>query len=294
MEDSKRGLLLTLIGTFFFGTSAIFTRLAVGIPAAEIASLRLFAGSFFIYIAARFTGIHMSLKKEEYTKFFIYGLITAFHFYFYNQSLFYTTIAHSLSLVYLSPVFVTILTAYILKEKLPAYKYAGIAVTLIGMVVLAGFEATINIKMLMGDSMAVISAICYALYSVAGRRERNNYPLLKYVFWVYLFAAIFLLPFSLVGFVIPLRAVHIVSIILLGLLPTAMGHTLYNAGVRYVHPTYASLISTQEVTFGVILGALVLNEVPSPNSIVGMLIMFAGLAMTLVDPPNKRRSNFRQ
>ncbi|MDI6618076.1 MAG: DMT family transporter [Clostridiales bacterium] len=293
MEDSKRGLLLTIIGTFFFGTSAIFTRLAVGVPAVEIASLRLFAGSFFIYIAAKFTGIHMLLKKEEYPKFLIYGLITAFHFYFYNQSLFYTTIAHSLSLVYLSPIFVTILTAHILKEKLPAYKYAGIVVTLIGVVVLAGFEPTINSRMLLGDFMAVISAICYALYSVAGRRERNNYPLLKYVFWVYLLAAIFLLPFSLAGFVAPVKPIQITSIILLGLMPTALGHTLYNAGVRYVHPTYANLISTQEVTFGVILGVLILNEMPGLNSIIGIFIMFAGLAMTLVDLPNTRRSSSR-
>lgn len=269
----------------------MFTRLATGIPAAEIASLRLFAGSFFIYIAARFTGISIPLKKEEYPKFLIYGLITAFHFYFYNQSLFYTTIAHSLSLVYLSPIFVTILTAYILKEKLPAYKYIGIAVTLAGVGVLAGFEPTLTSRMLVGDVMAVLSALCYALYSVAGRRERNSYPLLKYVFWVYLFAAIFLVPFYMTDFVAPARPIQITSILLLGLLPTAMGHTMYNSGVRHVHPTYASLISTQEVTFGVILGALILGEVPGINSIAGILVMFAGLAMTLVDMPNTRRSN---
>jgi len=85
--------------------------------------------------------------------------------------------------------------------------------------------------MLVGDVMAFLSALCYALYSVAGRRERNNYPLLKYVFWVYLFAAVFLIPMSATGFVMPAKPVQIASIILLGLLPTALGHTMYNAGV---------------------------------------------------------------
>lgn len=69
----------------------------------------------------------------------------------------------------------------------------------------------------------------------------------------------------------------------MGLLPTTIGHTLYNAGIRYIHPTYANLIITQEITGGIILGYLMLGEIPSTNSIIGAIIMFIGLFAVLIE-----------
>lgn len=283
MNDYRKGIVLTACGTVFFGTSPVLTRLAGGLPVGEIAFFRMFFGAALILVISRAAGVDLPLERRDVPKFIAYGLITSFHFLFYIGSVMYTTIAHSLSLVYTAPIMITVLTAVILKEKIPANKYIGIIIVILGIIILAGFEPQLTGSMVMGDLMALVSALCLALYSVAGRKERNSYPLLKYVFWVYLLAALFLLPWSLVQFVWPNTLRQWMALGLLGLLPTTLGHTLYNAGIRYIHPTYANLISTQEITGGVILGLLILGEIPSKNSILGIFIMFIGLFLVLIE-----------
>ncbi|AYO32070.1 MAG: hypothetical protein PWR06_2714 [Thermoanaerobacteraceae bacterium] len=294
MNHYRKGILLTALGTIFFGTSPVLTRLAEGLPVGEIAFFRMLFGALFILAASRAAGISLPLERQDVPKFLIYGLITSFHFLFYIGSVMYTTIAHSLSLVYTAPIMITVLTAALLKERIPAYKYIGIIIVILGIIILAGFEPVLTQKMILGDIMALASALCLALYSVAGRKERNNYPLLKYVFWVYFLAAMFLLPWSLPQFVLPDTLKQWGALVLLGLLPTTLGHTLYNAGIRYIHPTYANLISTQEVTGGVVLGLVILGEVPSKNSIIGILIMFVGLFMVLIEKKHQYKLQFRK
>lgn len=280
---SNKGLFLAILGTVFFSTSPVLTRMVHKIPSQEIAFFRMLLGSLFIFTASMISGVDLTLQKRDIVKFGFYGIITALHFLFYIESVMYTTIAHSLSLVYTAPIMITLLSGIILKEKIPRKKYLGILVVILGVVILAGFEPVLTKKMILGDVFALLSAFCLALYSIAGRRERDAYPLLKYVFWVYFLSALFLFLLSLRNFVMPSGLSQWIPLVLLGLLPTTLGHTLYNAGLRYIHPTYANLISTQEVTGGIILGILLLGEVPSLNSIIGILVMFAGLYWVLSD-----------
>jgi drug/metabolite transporter (DMT)-like permease len=64
--------------------------------------------------------------------------------------------------------------------------------------------------------------------------------------------------------------------------PLGIGHTLYNAAVRRVHATYANLIATQEVTGGIILGILLVGQVPSISTVIGVVVMLVGILGVLV------------
>lgn len=280
MNNHNRGLLLVSIGTIFLSTSPILTRWVADLPAGEIAFFRMLLGSMFIFIMSKVTGTGIWLKIKDMPKFLLYGLITALHFLLYIASLMYTSIAHSLSLVYTAPIMIAVLTALFFKEPIPRHKYLGIFMVILGIIILAGFEPMLTKEMILGDVMAIGSALCLALYSIAGRRERDNYPLFQYVFWVYFLAAIFLLPVALKNFSLPTPK-NFAILLLIALLPTTLGHTLYNAGLRYVHPAYANLIMTQEITSGILLGYFLLGEVPSKNSIMGVIIMLIGLWQVL-------------
>jgi len=214
--------------------------------------------------------------------FALYGLVAALHFLLYIASLSYTTIAHSLAIVYTAPVFVTLFAALLLKEKLRPRQWLGLPVVAVGIAILAGFEPAMDERMLFGDLLALGSAICFGLYSIAGRRERAAYPLLRYAGLVYLGAAAWLLPAAVVGGVGELDARSIAAVVALGVFPLAIGHTLYNASLRRTHPTYVNLVSTQEVTLGVLLGYLVLGETPGPSTLVGGGLSLLGVALVLL------------
>lgn len=215
-----------------------------------------------------------------------YGLITALHFLLYIASLSFTTVAHSLALVYTAPLFVTLFAALMLGERIPRQKMLGIPIAVLGVAILAGFEPAMDWRMAVGDLMAIGSAIAFGLYSVAGRGERTRVPLLTYAGTVYGLAAVWLLPAALVTFTGLPELDGALAIAALGIFPLAIGHTLYNASLRRVHPTYVNLVATQEVTGGVLLGAIFLGELPGLVTLIGaaLTLLGVGAVLTLGNP----------
>jgi len=212
----------------------------------------------------------------------LWGLVAALHFVFYIASLEYTTVAHSLALVYTSPVWVSLLSWGLSGERLPRRKWLGIGLTLVGMGVLSGFEPEWTWRMLLGDAMALGSAITFGVYSVTGRAQRTRYPLLTYASAVYGAAGLWLLPPAALSFrAVAPTGLPLLSILLLGIFPLGIGHTLYNAALRRVHPTLVNIIATQEVTGGVLLSWWLLREAPTVNALLGALIMLAGVVQVV-------------
>ena len=68
--------------------------------------------------------------------------------------------------------------------------------TVVGMAVLSGFEPGWTPRMLIGDAMALGSAITFGVYSVTGRAQRAHYPLWMYASVVYAMAGAWLLPLA--------------------------------------------------------------------------------------------------
>jgi drug/metabolite transporter (DMT)-like permease len=289
VEQSRTGLLYVCVAVLFFSTSPIFIRWSQPFNSVEIAFWRLTIAALLVAMLGLITRQHLLLQRDQIMRFVFYGLVTALHFFFYIASLSFTTIAHALAIIYTSPIFVTLLSALVLHEKLPIRKYIGIGVTILGIAILVGFEPHYAICslhgscMILGDGMALLSAICFGIYSVAGRGERDRHPLFRYTTNVYGFAAIWLLPLAAYfafQHSYPLAAVA--SVIALGIFPLGLGHTLYNAAVRKVHATYANLIATQEVTMGVLLGVIFVHEVPSVNTVIGGIVALVGIVGVLL------------
>ncbi len=284
------GLLYVGIAVLFFSTSPVFVRWSAPFNAVEIAFWRLAIAALLVAILGLVTRQPLLLQRRQLPRFLLYGLVTALHFFFYIAALSFTTVAHALAFTYTSPLFVTLGSLLILREPLARRKWLGIALAILGIAVLAGFEphyTTCSLHgqcMILGDGLALLSAFCYAIYSIAGRGERDRHPLFRYTTNVYGLAALWLLPVTLLfGFhhqEYPLTAIG--SILALGLFPLGLGHTLYNAAVRTVHATYANLIATQEVTLGVLLGAIFLHDIPSLTTIIGGLIALVGIAQVLL------------
>lgn len=283
-----RGLGYVALAVALFATSPVLVRWAAPFSPFEITFGRMAVAALAVGLIARWQGARSAgagawlRQLIPAPRFGLYGLIAALHFLLYIASLSFTTIAHSLALVYTAPVFVTLFASLFLKERLRRRQWLGIPVAAAGIAVLAGFEPRMDARMALGDVLALGSAVCFGLYSVAGRRERAAYPLLRYASAVYLAAALWLLPAAALGGSGTLAWPALGAVVCLGVLPLAVGHTLYNASLRRVHPTYVNLVSTQEVTGGILLGYVLLGEAPGPGALVGAGLSLAGVALVLL------------
>jgi drug/metabolite transporter (DMT)-like permease len=281
-SDERRGLWLAVVAVLCFSTSPVFLIWADPLSPYEKTAWRMSIAALMLFVFMLAQRRLPHYNRPDGVKFLLFGLVTAVHFLSYIASLSFTSIAHSLTVTYTSPVFVTLFSAWFLKEPVARRKYIGIAVVIAGTAILAGFEPALTPRMLIGDGLALVSAIAFGFYSVMGRSQRTVYPLLTYAFAIYGVAAVWLIPAAAMTFTpagYGLR--QILSLVGVAAIPLAAGHTLYNAALRRTHATYANLIATQEVTGGVVLGALLLGQMPTLNSVVGAVVTLLGIVLVL-------------
>lgn len=279
----RTGVLLAVAAVFAFSTSPVFVLAAAPLSPFDITFGRLAVAAVCVVVLGRRYRQPMLPVRADLSLFVGFGLITALHFLSYIASLNYTTIAQSLAIVYTAPIFVTFFSATLLKEPISPRRWLGVLVAVAGIAILVGLEPRMDARMALGDLLALVSAITYGLYSVAGRSQRERYGLFTYTGTVYGIAAIWALPSA--ALTLSAEALQIKPLLALlaaGLIPLGIGHTLYNAALRHTHATNVNLIATQEVTGGVLLGALFLSQMPQVNEIVGAAVALVGIALVLV------------
>jgi drug/metabolite transporter (DMT)-like permease len=292
-RESLAGVVYAVAATAAFSTAAILVTVAfrsgLGSPW-TVAFLRLAVGTAAIGASATLARVPLGVGGAVVGRLARYGAVAAAHFVLYIASFAYTSIPHAVSLVNTSPVFVAVGSRLLFGERLGWRRSAGIGVTVLGIGLLERVTVHLDPRVWVGDLLALGAAVCYALYSLAGRAERQRVPLLAYVFWVFLWAALFLaIPGLLTGFAPgaagrPLQEATPgawAAVVLLGLVPLALGHGLYNAAVRRASATVVNLIATQEVTGAVLLGAVIFGQVPSGTTVLGMAVALGGVALVL-------------
>lgn len=281
--DERRGLALVTVAVLFFSTSPVLIRWAAqSVSSFEIAAGRLLIAGILV-LGLSVQKREPLVARSEWPRFALFGLVAALHFFFYIYSLEFTTIAHSLAIVYTAPIFTALVSHFMFAEPLTGRKWFGMSVAVVGVAILSGFEPDFSPRMLLGDLLALGSALALAAYALAGRSQRERYTLFGYAGSMYLVAGLWLLPVAAIGYTPgSYNWGTIASIIGLGVFPLAIGHTLYNAALRRVNATYVNLIATQEVFGGVLLGAFLLREIPSLNSISGGLITIAGILIVIL------------
>jgi drug/metabolite transporter (DMT)-like permease len=112
------------------------------------------------------------------------GLALAVHFATWFESLEWTSVAASVTLVQSQPLFVALGAWLLLRERLTGEMVLGIVVAIAGMVVmslgdlLAGASGSDPLR---GNGLALVGAVAAAGYVLAGRSVRQRLPLIPYV-----------------------------------------------------------------------------------------------------------------
>lgn len=281
VHDERIGVAQAVAATLCFSTGAVLIRWAADLAPAEVTSARLLLAASFVAVVARASGARVALTAAEWARLIPIGIAAAVHFLTFIASLYYTTVAHALTLTYTAPLFIAALSRAVLRESLPRRALPGAIVALVGVAVLAGFEPRLDRRMLTGDGLAIGAAVAFAVYSLLGRRERGRLPLLTYAAGVYLIAGLATSPFAvgLVGTGAPPKA--LAAVCAMALVPSGLGHTLYNAAIRRLHPSIPNLIATQEVTLGILLAWFLLGEPLTWNAAVGAALTLVGVGLVL-------------
>ena len=279
--DTRRAVVLSAAAAAAFSLGAPLSRLALPVSAAEVTLWRLGLATLVAFGLARLSGVSLGHIRERRTA--ILGATLYAHFLLFTVAAQTTTTAHTLALVYGSPALVALGSAVILREPPRPMQIGGVLAAVVGIAILVGFEPVESGATLGGDLAAAGSGATLAGYVLAGRYYRGAMPLPAYVFAVYGWAALLAVPYAVVSLdAAAYDGGRIGVLVILGLVPLGLGHTFLNAALRRTNATIPNVITTQEVTGGVILAALLYGEVPGPSALLGALLALAGVIAVVV------------
>jgi drug/metabolite transporter (DMT)-like permease len=283
---------LSLVGISF---AAPLVRLSAAHPVA-IATWRLGFSLIVIAIALAVSGQWRQLQLLRARDLAIAaaaGIMLALHFWSWNTSVGLTTVAASVVLVNLQPVFVALLSGWWLHEPPGRRQWLGIAIALAGAGVVAseGFMDVVvaaGHRPMLGNLLAVAGAVTAAIYYVIGRGLRKTIDLWPYVAVVYGACFVALLGIAAVLHVPltpqPPRELAIFAGLALG--PMLLGHTGMNYALRYLPAYVVNLTVLGEPIGATLLAALIpgIAEVPTFITLVGGGLLLAGVILAARKP----------
>ncbi|MFC5528085.1 DMT family transporter [Cohnella yongneupensis] len=222
----------------------------------------------------------LSLSLKDISKLLLIGLPYYFYFLLYILSLNKIPVVEASMLNYLFPLFIVLLSAFMFGERLTPSKTASILLGLVGMIIIVtdGNMSAIRLTDLGGDLLAISGALCWALFSVFGKKSRTDQDLGIYLFTITSFV---LSSFGLFFFS-NLTAPDMKGIgttIWLAVSNIVLGNILWFRGLRSPSSTLIANLSYLTPFVTLLFIVILLGEQLKTAQIGGFIVILSGIAL---------------
>jgi drug/metabolite transporter (DMT)-like permease len=272
------------VGVASVSAVAIFIRLADTNPMTFAAYRMLIAAAIVVVpTLLRARGELFGLTRPDLLLLSVSGLFLSTHFAAWTASLSLTSVASSVLLVTMSPIFVAAGSVLFLRERVRRMTIAAIVISLVGGVTLAFGDLDWTDRRLLGDGLALSGAVVVGAHLLIGRKARRTVGNLPYITVVYATAAVALLAGALISGapMIGLPAETYFWICITALVPQAVGHSLLNWSLAHVSATNVALAVRAEPIVATLVAIPVLGEMPSWTVIPGGALILLGVYLAL-------------
>ncbi|MEI3605338.1 DMT family transporter [Pseudogracilibacillus sp. SE30717A] len=282
-----------VIGVIAVSTSAILVKLASGAPAGIIAFYRLFLSVIIMLpiVLFKYKEEIRAIAKRDWILATISGIFLALHFILWFESLNYTSVASSVVLVTLQPVFAFIGTYFFFGERFSVAAVISMLITLVGSFIIGWGDLQISGLALLGDILALLGAVTVTGYFLLGQQLRRNLSLITYTFIVYGTSSVALLIYNLLigNDLFHYSANHWVLFLGLAIIPTFLGHTLFNWALKWLSTSTISMAIVFEPIGATILAYFILEEAVTSSQWLGGSIVIFGLFLFIMSTTRKSR-----
>jgi len=236
----------------------------------------------------------------------ISGFLLALHFASWIISLEFTNVISSVVLVTTTPIWVTAVSPWLIKERVPRRFLLGLVLASLGMIMIgfcsSGYFSSwkmnkmsfINERVIQGNLLALMGAFCAAGYVVIGRILRKQLSTGSYALSVYSIAGAVLVVFAVVSKEqsMKINLNELKWLILIALIPQVIGHSLINWSLGILPAYYVAIFLLGEPIGSTILAIFILKEIPTISEIISAGIVMLGIftaTAELKNPPDLRK-----
>ena len=286
---AKRDLIFSVS---VFGTIGIFVRW-IGLPSSVIALVRGAVGAAFLLLLARFrhAPIDRAALRSRWQLLLLSAAMMSFNWITLFEAYRYTTVATATLCYYMAPIFVTLISPVLLRERLTARKLLCVFLALAGMVFVSGVPQSGPPGP--SEAKGILLALCSAaLY--AGVILINKYlagvPAYDRTLLQLACAAAVMIPYILLTedlsamSVTPLGAV---LLLIVAVFHTGWCYALYFGSMTVLSAQTVALFSYIDPIVAILLSALLLKEPLGWSGILGAALVLGSTLVSELPVPGK-------
>lgn len=297
-NSNRKYVVFILSAGILWGCLGVFVRNLnkAGIESMDIVFLRAFvtACCMLLYLLI-FHRRLLKIRIKDIWCFIGTGVASiAFFNFCYFKAVIETSLSVAAVLLYTAPVFVTVLSFVLFKEKLTKKKLVSIVMTFAGCVLVTGVlndNGTITVQ---GILYGLGAGLGYALYSIFGRyainRGYHSFTITCYTFIVAAISTAFLADTGKIWNAATGSPVLTLQSVGLGVICTVAPFLLYTLGLTHVDNSKASVISSVEPVTATVLGCFMYSERINVSQAAGIILVIAGMAVANMQPFRDRQN----
>lgn len=285
MKDTNFRYLLELqIAMICIGTSGALGRYIEMSPPLTI----WWRGAFALLLLGLYCwwkgfSFHLGSRKNSLMV-LLTGVLMAVHWVTYFYALQLSNVAVAMLSLFTYPVMTALLEPLLLKSKFEPIQLMLGGVLLIGIFFLVP-SFSLDDSVTQGVLIGLFSALIYSIRNIILKTQVSNFNGSVLMFYQMVVTAIVLFP---VLFFYSSAAVpqYIPQILLLALVTTAIGHTLFLNSFKHFSVSTASIMSSMQPIYGIVIAMLFLQEFPNERSLIGGTLIL----MTVVIESRRKES----
>lgn len=279
--------LLVVVGIVAISFSAIFVKWSSA-PASAMAMNRLLLTCVLMLPwLVKHRGELRALKPATAIRLTLSGAFLGLHFLLWMESLRYTTVASSTALLTLEPIFVMIGTFLAFRQRTAGGAVIGMIVAIAGAALISWGDFRFAGPALKGDVLSILGALAMAVHILLGKSLRKHVSAFVYSYSVFLSAAAVLALYNGAnGYPFVAYSWREWGIfLLLAIVPTLLGHYVFNLLLQYMRATSVSMTVLGEPLGATLLAFVLLGEGVSILQAVagGILLLGVWLFMRSID-----------
>lgn len=278
---TARGWLALLTSVMLWGSGFVGIRVALaGYSPSHLALLRFLSASATILVYALVAGVRPPARKDlPYILIMGFVSITVYHVAL-NAGERTVTAGSASMLIASGPIFSALLARVALDERLRVWGWIGIAISFLGVSLIAMGEGG-GVHFNLGAFLVLIAAMATGISVVMQKHYLKTYNVTDFCTHLILAGTLFLLVF-LPGLGTAIRQAPpkaTLAVLYLGVFPAAIAYLTWGYVLKRIPASVAASSLYAVPIFAILIGWMVLREVPSAASIVGGALAFAGVTL---------------
>jgi len=256
-----------LLGSFIVSTAGPLGKY-IALPSEVIIWFRCALAMVALYIFCKIKKIDLKVKhKSHYKPLIVSGIFMGLHWVTYFYGLKMAGVAIGMLSLYVFPVLITLLEPVFLKTRFqPVSIILGILV-FVGVYILSP-DFDINSTKVQGLLFGLCSALFLCFRFLILKQYVQQYNGISLMFYQVFIVSILLLPVLFFKDFTGLQT-QLPYIVFLALITTAVGHSLIVHSLQFFSVSTASILTSAQPIFGIILAYFFLKEVPTLNTYIG-------------------------